>query len=129
MKRDSVKRDSMKRGSMKHDSSMENGGFTLIETVAAMAVMTLAAAGLMTAAAAGAGTLTAGRWMSRAFYDLELRQAEGEGEPDGAGLEISFTIEDIDGDRQVSEVFSRYRLEAEWEKLKTELLYYSHGEG
>ena len=101
-------------------------GFSLVETIAGLAVLLAVVTGFLMAAASS-GHMLAGEYGSyrRSFYQFEQTQRR-EGEATGGQLEILFVPES--GDREASEIFEEYQAFGGPGREETGMRYYEHEE-
>ena len=67
-------------------------GFTLIEVVAAAALLAVVCTGFLMMTAANAGRSAKEYRLDRSIYDLSVQAEEGQGEATGETLEVEFTL-------------------------------------
>ena len=106
--------------------SMRNkGGFTLIETVIALALLTLLGAAFLMGSDAGRRLLEIGRRLEKLDDEAARAVRAGEGRPTGKELRLQFWKEGEDDEENVIwEVLREYEVEAEEEGQKVRMYYY-----
>lgn len=106
-------------------SMRKEGGFTLIETVIALALLTLLGAAFLTVSDAGRRLLEIGRRLEKLDDEAARAVRAGEGRPTGKELRLQFWKEGEDDEENVIwEVLREYEVEAEEEGQKVRMYYY-----
>lgn len=106
-------------------SMRKEGGFTLIETVIALALLTLLGAAFLTVSDAGRRMLEIGRRLEKLDDEAARAVRAGEGRPTGKELRLQFWKEGEDDEENVIwEVLREYEVEAEEEGQKVRMYYY-----
>ena len=103
----------------------KESGFTLIETVIALALLTLLGAAFLTVSDAGRRLLEIGRRLEKLDDEAARAVRAGEGRPTGKELRLQFWKEGEDDEENVIwEVLREYEVEAEEEGQKVRMYYY-----
>ena len=106
-------------------SMRKESGFTLIETVIALAILTLLGAAFLTVSDAGRRLLEIGRRLEKLDDEAARAVRAGEGRPTGKELRLQFWKEGEDDEENVIwEVLREYEVEAEEEGQKVRMYYY-----
>lgn len=106
-------------------SMRKESGFTLIETVIALALLTLLGATFLTVSDAGRRLLEIGRRLEKLDDEAARAVRAGEGRPTGKELRLQFWKEGEDNEENVIwEVLREYEVEAEEEGQKVRMYYY-----
>ena len=106
-------------------SMRKESGFTLIETVIALALLTLLGAAFLTVSDAGRRLLEIGRRLEKLDDEAARAVRAGEGRPTGKELRLRFWEEGEDAEENVIwEVLREYEVEAEEEGQKVRMYYY-----
>ena len=106
-------------------SMRKESGFTLIETVIALALLTLLGAAFLTVSDAGRRLLEIGRRLEKLDDEAARAVRAGEGRPTGRELRLQFWKEGEDDEENVIwEVLREYEVEAEEEGQKVRMYYY-----
>ena len=106
-------------------SMRKESGFTLIETVIALALLTLLGAAFLTVSDAGRRLLEIGRRLEKLDDEAVRAVRAGEGRPTGKELRLQFWKEGEDDEENVIwEVLREYEVEAEEEGQKVRMYYY-----
>ena len=106
-------------------SMRKESGFTLIETVIALALLTLLGAAFLTVSDAGRRLLEIGRRLEKLDDGAVRAVRAGEGRPTGKELRLQFWKEGEDDEENVIwEVLREYEVEAEEEGQKVRMYYY-----
>ena len=106
-------------------SMRKESGFTLIETVIALALLTLLGAAFLTVSDAGRRMLEIGRRLEKLDDEAARAVRAGEGRPTGKELRLQFWKEGEDDEENVIwEVLREYEVEAEEEGQKVRMYYY-----
>ena len=106
-------------------SMRKESGFTLIETVTALALLTLLGAAFLTVSDAGRRLLEIGRRLEKLDDEAARAVRAGEGRPTGKELRLQFWKEGEDNEENVIwEVLREYEVEAEEEGQKVRMYYY-----
>ena len=106
-------------------SMRKESGFTLIETVIALALLTLLGAAFLTVSDAGRRMLEIGRRLEKLDDEAARAVRAGEGRPTGKELRLQFWKEGEDAEENVIwEVLREYEVEAEEEGQKVRMYYY-----
>lgn len=106
-------------------SMRKESGFTLIETVIALALLTLLGAACLTVSDAGRRLLEIGRRLEKLDDEAARAVRAGEGRPTGKELRLQFWKEGEDNEENVIwEVLREYEVEAEEEGQKVRMYYY-----
>lgn len=106
-------------------SMRKEGGFTLIETVIALALLTLLGAAFLMVSDAGRRLLEIGRRLEKLDDEAARAVRAGEGRPTGKELRLQFWKEGEDDEENVIwEVLREYEVEAEEEGQKVRMYYY-----
>ena len=106
-------------------SMRKESGFTLIETVIALALLTLLGATFLTVSDAGRRLLEIGRRLEKLDDEAARAVRAGEGRPTGKELRLQFWKEGEDDEENVIwEVLREYEVEAEEEGQKVRMYYY-----
>ena len=106
-------------------SMRKESGFTLIETVIALALLTLLGAAFLTVSDAGRRMLEIGRRLEKLDDGAVRAVRAGEGRPTGKELRLQFWKEGEDDEENVIwEVLREYEVEAEEEGQKVRMYYY-----
>lgn len=106
-------------------SMRKESGFTLIETVIALALLTLLGAAFLTVSDAGRRLLEIGRRLEKLDDEAARAVRAGEGRPTGKELRLQFWKEGEDDEENVIwEVLREYEVEAEEEGQKVRMYYY-----
>ncbi len=106
-------------------SMRKESGFTLIETVIALALLTLLGAAFLTVSDAGRRLLEIGRRLEKLDDEAARAVRAGEGRPTGKELRLQFWKEGEDNEENVIwEVLREYEVEAEEEGQKVRMYYY-----
>lgn len=106
-------------------SMRKESGFTLIETVIALALLTLLGAAFLTVSDAGRRLLEIGRRLEKLDDEAARAVRAGEGRPTGKELRLQFWKEgDDDEENVIWEVLREYEVEAEEEGQKVRMYYY-----
>lgn len=106
-------------------SMRKESGFTLIETVIALALLTLLGAAFLTVSDAGRRLLEIGRRLEKLDDEAARAVRAGEGRPTGKELRLQFWKEGEDDEENVIwEVLREYEVEAEEEGQKVWMYYY-----
>ena len=103
----------------------KESGFTLIETVIALALLTLLGAAFLMVSDAGRRLLEIGRRLEKLDDEAARAVRAGEGRPTGKELRLQFWKEGEDDEENVIwEVLREYEVEAEEEGQKVRMYYY-----
>ena len=106
-------------------SMRKESGFTLIETVIALALLTLLGAAFLTVSDAGRRLLEIGRRLEKLDDEAARAVRAGEGRPTGKELRLQFWKEGEDDEENVIwEVLREYEVEAEEGGQKGRMYYY-----
>ena len=106
-------------------SMRKESGFTLIETVIALALLTLLGAAFLTVSDAGRRLLEIGRRLEKLDDEAARAVRAGEGRLTGKELRLRFWEEGEDAEENVIwEVLREYEVEAEEEGQKVRMYYY-----
>ena len=106
-------------------SMRKESGFTLIETVIALALLTLLGAAFLMVSDAGRRLLEIGRRLEKLDDEAARAVRAGEGRPTGKELRLQFWKEGEDNEENVIwEVLREYEVEAEEEGQKVRMYYY-----
>lgn len=106
-------------------SMRKESGFTLIETIIALALLTLLGAAFLTVSDAGRRLLEIGRRLEKLDDEAARAVRAGEGRPTGKELRLQFWKEgDDDEENVIWEVLREYEVEAEEEGQKVRMYYY-----
>lgn len=106
-------------------SMRKESGFTLIETVIALALLTLLGAAFLMVSDAGRRLLEIGRRLEKLDDEAARAVRAGEGRPTGKELRLQFWKEGEDDEENVIwEVLREYEVEAEEEGQKVRMYYY-----
>ena len=106
-------------------SMRKESGFTLIETVIALALLTLLGAAFLTVSDAGRRLLEIGRRLEKLDDEAARAVRAGEGRPTGKELRLQLWKEGEDDEENVIwEVLREYEVEAEEEGQKVRMYYY-----
>ena len=106
-------------------SMRKESGFTLIETIIALALLTLLGAAFLTVSDAGRRLLEIGRRLEKLDDEAARAVRAGEGRPTGKELRLQFWKEGEDDEENVIwEVLREYEVEAEEEGQKVRMYYY-----
>ena len=106
-------------------SMRKESGFTLIETVIALALLTLLGAAFLTVSDAGRRLLEIGRRLEKLDDEAARAVRAEEGRPTGKELGLQFWKEGEDNEENVIwEVLREYEVEAEEEGQKVRMYYY-----
>ena len=106
-------------------SMRKEGGFTLIETVIALALLTLLGAAFLTVSDAGRRLLEIGRRLEKLDDEAARAVRAGEGRPTGKELRLQYWKDGEDDEENVIwEVLREYEVEAEEEGQKVRMYYY-----
>ena len=106
-------------------SMRKESGFTLIETVIALALLTLLGAAFLMVSDAGRRLLEIGRRLEKLDDEAARAVHAGEGRPTGKELRLQFWKEGEDDEENVIwEVLREYEVEAEEEGQKVRMYYY-----
>lgn len=109
-------------------SNSGQGGFTMIEVIAATALLVVTASGFLMMAGANAGLLAREHRLDRSSYALSAMAAKGEGEPTGRSLTVEFTMEHsgLEDEAQAIEQFDEYSVSETWEDGGNTMTFYRH---
>lgn len=103
----------------------EKDGFTLIETVMALAFLTLMGAAFFTLSAGSLKTLAMGQRMNRLDDKAMEMVLDREGSPTGEKLRLRFWTEDEEATEiDIQEVLREYEVQAEEGGQKIRIYYY-----
>ena len=106
-------------------SMRKESGFTLIETVIALALLTLLGAAFLMVSDAGRRLLEIGRRLEKLDDEAARAVRAGEGRPTGKELRLQFWKEGEDDEENVIwAVLREYEVEAEEEGQKVRMYYY-----
>ena len=106
-------------------SMRKESGFTLIETVIALALLTLLGAAFLTVSDAGRRLLEIGRRLEKLDDEAARAVRAREGRPTGKELRLQFWKEGEDNEENVIwEVLREYEVEAEEEGQHVRMYYY-----
>ena len=106
-------------------SMRKESGFTLIETVIALAIFTLLVAAFLLVSDAGRRLLEIGRRLEKLDDEAARAVRAGEGRPTGKELRLQFWKEGEDNEENgIWEVLREYGVEAEEEGQKVRMYYY-----